>query len=150
MDSPRILCLDVGDRRIGVAVGDVGIALARPLTVIQRKGGRPDLDAVAQLAREHNVERIVVGLPRSLDGTLGPQARKVQAFVAALTRYVDTPIEMWDEQFSTVEAERLMAETGVRREKRRGQVDAIAAAVVLQSYLDSRRAAPSATHETKP
>ena len=114
MDSPHVLCLDVGDRRIGVAVGDTGIALARTLTVIHRKGGRPDLDAVAQLAREHNVERIVVGLPRSLDGTLGPQARKVQAFVAALKRHVDAPIEMWDERFSTVEAERLMAETGVR------------------------------------
>lgn len=143
MDGPRILCLDVGDRRIGVAVGDVDSRLARPLTVIRRIGGRPDLEAVARLAREEGVERVVVGLPRSLDGTLGPQARKVQAFVAALRRFVAVPIEMWDERFSTVEAERLMAEIGVRAEKRRARVDAIAAAVVLQSYLDSR--APGAS-----
>lgn len=129
-----ILGLDVGEKRIGVALAD-GL-LAIPLTVIDRAGEGADLERVLALAEEHGVERIVVGLPRSLDGSIGGQAERVLTFSKVLSESTDVPVDTWDERLSTVAAERLLLDAGVKREKRRAQRDAMAAAIILQAYLD--------------
>jgi len=134
----RILALDVGDKRIGVAISDPSQLLARSLKVIQRGSRQEDFAAVARLVEEYEVERVVVGYPRSLDGTVGEQADKVERYAAGLAKAMDVPLVLWDERFSTVSAERLMREAGSRGKKRREWVDAVAAAVILQDYLDSR------------
>jgi putative Holliday junction resolvase len=135
----RILALDVGDRRIGVAVSDPSQILARSLEVIQRGSRQQDFAAVAGLVEEYEVEWVVVGYPRSLDGTAGEQAEKVERYVAALAEALTVPVLLWDERLSTVSAERLMREGGQRGRKKRERLDAVAAAVILQDYLDSRK-----------
>ncbi len=135
----RTLGLDVGERRIGVALGDPEGILAIPLTAVSRTEAESDIEAVLDLVRQHGVERIVVGLPYSLDGSLGQQATKVEDFVNRLSQYCDIPVETWDERFSTKSAERMMTEARVKKEKRKERVDAMAAALILQSYLDRMR-----------
>ena len=137
----RSLGLDVGDKRTGVAISDPRGLLAIPLTVIA-KGENAAIDDIIKLVEQHKIKRIVVGLPRSLDGSLGPQAHKVTAFVEKLSLrakrnnlYID--IQLWDERFSTVAAEKLMAEAGTKRKKRNQHRDAIAASFILQGFLDS-------------
>jgi putative Holliday junction resolvase len=134
----RVLALDVGDKRIGVAISDPSQVLARSLKVIQRSSRQEDLAAVARLVEEYEVERVVVGYPRSLNGTVGEQAEKVERYAADLAEVLDVPVLLWDERFSTVSAERLMRKAGLRGKKKRERVDAVAAAVILQDYLDSR------------
>ena len=129
-----ILGLDVGEKRIGVALAD-GL-LAIPLTVIDRVETGSDLKKILALAEEHEVKRIVVGLPRSLDGSIGRQAEKVISFSRALSESTNVPIDTWDERLSTVAAERQLLDAGVKRGKRRMRRDATAAAIVLQAYLD--------------
>ena len=133
----RVLALDVGNKRIGVAISDVTQILAGSLRVIQRGSRQEDFTAVARLVEEHEVEKIVVGYPRSLDGKAHAQAEKVERYAAGLAKALDVPVLLWDERFSTVSAERLMREAGLRGKKRRERVDAVAAAVILQDYLDS-------------
>lgn len=125
--------LDVGDKRIGVAVSDPGRSLARSLQVIERGPKGQDLEAIGQLVRDLDVTRIVVGYPRSLDGTIGEQAKRVERYARELERGLGVPVVLWDERLSTVAAERLMRDTG--RNDARG-IDAVAAAVILQNYLD--------------
>ncbi len=135
----RILALDVGDRRIGVAISDPSQVLARSLKVIQRGSRQEDFAAVARLVEEHEVERVVVGYPRSLDGTAGEQADKVERYAVGLAESLAVPVLLWDERFSTVSAERLLREVGLRGQKKQERVDAVAAAVILQDYLDSSK-----------
>ena len=134
----RVLALDVGDKRVGVAISDPSQVLARSLQVIQRGSRQEDFAAVALLVEEYEVVRVVVGYPRSLDGTAGEQANKVERYAARLTESLTVPVLLWDERFSTVSAERLMREAGLRGKKKRERIDAVAAAVILQDYLDSR------------
>jgi putative Holliday junction resolvase len=136
----RTLGIDVGTRRIGVAISDPEGRLALPLRVIERRGPR-DAAVVADLARREGAERVVVGLPVSLDGTLGPQAREVQAFAAAV-RAAGAEVELYDERLSSVEADHHLRAAGISTREARGRRDAIAAAIILQAYLDSRRAPP--------
>ena len=131
-----ILCLDVGNRRIGLAVSDPADRLAIPLGVIRRTRRDSDVDAVILHAAERNADRLVVGMPLSLNGRVGPQARKVGSFIRALGRRTDIPIHSVDERFSTAEAERLLRQAGVEPSREREKVDAAAAAVILQEYLD--------------
>ena len=131
-----ILGLDVGEKRIGVALAD-GL-LAIPLSVIDRTGEAADVEQLLALAREYGAERIVVGLPRSMNGSIGRQAEEVLAFSGALAQHVDIPVDTWDERLSTVAAERLLTDTGMKREKRKGKRDAMAAAIILQAYLDRK------------
>ena len=131
-----ILGLDVGQKRIGVALAE-GL-LAVPLTVIERSGKEGGVEAILALAREYGVERIVVGIPHSLDGSIGRQAERVLAFSRELSQHTDVPIDTWDERLSTVAAERLLVEAGVKSEKRKARRDAMAAAVILQAYLDRK------------
>ncbi len=132
----RALGLDFGEKRIGVAISDSLGIMASALTVIESKAENAAIKQIIALAEEHEVECIVIGLPRSLDGSLGPQAQKVQAFVESLTGYTDLPLVTWDERFSTVDAERVLAEAGVKRDKRKKHRDSVAAAFILQGYLD--------------
>jgi putative Holliday junction resolvase len=132
----RILGLDLGDRRIGVALSDPSGWLASPLTVLHCSGREADLTAIEQLVQQHGAERVIVGCPRSLDGTLGPQAQRVQSYTEQIRKRLQVPVILWDERLSTVQAERLIHETGKR--VRRERIDAAAAAVILQSYLDAQ------------
>ncbi len=133
----RVLALDVGDRRVGVAVSDPLGLWARPLTVITRRSRQEDYRTIARLAREQEAARIVVGHPLSMDGQVGPQALRVERYAAGLAEHLDIPVVLWDERLSTAEAERLLHESGETSRQYRGRIDAVAAAVILQSYLDA-------------
>ena len=135
----RVLGLDIGEKRIGVALSDPQGLLASALTIIERRDSAADIQAILNLVEKHGVERIVIGLPRSLNGSIGQQAEKVQAFSKMLGQKVDVPVESWDEWLSTVAAERLLIEVGARRAKRKKHRDAIAASFILQGYLDRLR-----------
>ena len=133
----RIMALDVGDRRIGVAISDPTETLARPLTVIPAH--QSDLARIAQLVQEHGAERVIVGYPRSLSGGSFGQAKRIEAYAARLSTVLEVPISLWDERFSTTIAERLMKEAGKGGRERRERGDAVAAAVILQDFLDARK-----------
>jgi putative pre-16S rRNA nuclease len=137
----RILGLDVGDVRIGVALCDETETLATGIATLTRVGPRKDVRAIRDLVRDRGAKRVVVGIPWRLDGSLGPQGEKVMAFVASLRKSLPVPVETWDERFTTAIAEERLAEAGVRRRERRSRIDRAAAAVILQGYLDHRVAA---------
>jgi putative Holliday junction resolvase len=134
----RILALDHGTVRIGVALSDELKMLATPLEYLPAEPFAKLVERLRQLIREKEVELILVGLPRNMDGTYGPAALKVQEFVAALRSALTVPIQTWDERLTSVQAHRYLAEGGVRARDRRQKVDQMAAAILLQSYLDSR------------
>jgi len=133
----RILALDYGTRRIGVAVSDELKMIATPLEFIPAEPFASFLTRLNELIREKQVELLLIGLPRNMDGTYGPAAQKVQEFVALLKQSVAVPIKMWDERLTTAQANRFLIAAEVRRSKRRLKVDQTAAAILLQSYLDS-------------
>ncbi len=135
----RILSLDVGDRRIGVAVGEAEGWLAQGLCTVERVGRERDLEAIAALAREHEIGEIVVGLPLLLDGSVGEQARRARRFGRELAKCTGLPVVFWDERLSTVAAGKLLREAGVRGAPRERKIDAAAAELILQSYLDYKR-----------
>jgi putative Holliday junction resolvase len=132
----RILALDHGTRRIGVAVSDELKMIAQPLEYILAEPFADFLARLQELLRDKEVELILVGLPRNMDGSFGPAAQKVQEFVAALKGKVTVPIKTWDERLTSVQANRLLIQGNVRRDKRKEKVDKMAAAILLQSYLD--------------
>lgn len=134
----RILALDVGERRTGVALSDALGLLATPLTVLKSSSYEAEMAAIAELVQRHQVEQVVVGYPRSLNGNVGPQAQRVDNYVAQLRAHLPgIPIILWDERLSTAQAERLLREAGRRVQRER--IDAAAAAVILQSYLDAQQ-----------
>jgi putative Holliday junction resolvase len=137
----RYLGLDVGDRRIGVALSDETGTLATGLPTLRRVGPRKDVRAVAELIRRHEAGEVVVGLPRRLDGGLGPQAQKVLAFMEDLRPSAKVPLVPWDERFTSVMAEQALMEGDVSRRDRKDLVDKVAAILILQSYLDYRKIA---------
>ena len=131
----RILAIDPGERRIGVAGADLALRVAIPLTTIE--GGPDAVEAVARLVEEEGARALVVGLPLSLSGALGPQAQRVQALADDLAERLAVPVLTWDERLTSSEARRRLSSGGRRRQKR--DVDALAAAIILQAYLDSQR-----------
>jgi putative Holliday junction resolvase len=135
----RVMGLDIGERRIGVALSDPLSILAGPLTVIESITKEVAVKQVIDLARENGVECIIVGMPRSLDGSLGKQAQAVQSFVDLLEESIDIPVVTWDERLSTVAADRTMLEMGMKRDKRKKHRDSLAAAFILQGYLDREK-----------
>jgi putative Holliday junction resolvase len=138
-DRPqRILALDVGDARIGLAGSDETGTLASPMPAVTRSDPGSDVDAIAEAAGSIEATLILVGLPRSLDGSVGPQARKLQGLVRLL-RDAGLTVETWDERFSTVEAARGLQASGAQPSRDRGRLDSAAAAVILQGYLDAAR-----------
>ena len=133
-DIKRVMGLDMGDIRIGVALSDPMGMLATPLTIITRTEEEADIEAVMALVRQHQVSRIIIGLPLSMDGSFGMQAEKTKAFGTVLCRHTDVPVEFRDERLSTVSVKRMVQ--GVRKTGRGTRYDAMAAALILQGYLD--------------
>ena len=132
-----VIALDVGDRRIGVAASDPTGFLASPVTTIERRDETSDVEAVLQTAAQYHASKIVVGMPLTLAGEKGAQARKVEDFIESLTGQSTVPVTVIDERLSSVEAERLLRASGKKPSKDRALVDAAAATVILQSYLDA-------------
>jgi putative holliday junction resolvase len=133
----RILALDHGTKRIGVAVSDELKMIATPLEFIPAEPFAPFLERLKQLLREKEVDLILVGMPRNMDGSYGPAALKVQEFVAVLKETIATPIKLWDERLTSAQANRFLIQADVKRQNRKEKVDKTAAAILLQSYLDS-------------
>jgi len=132
----RLLGLDYGEKFIGVAVSDgLGIT-AQGLGRIVRRNPQADLDKIRELIKEHRVEKLIVGLPRRMDGTLGTQAEAVMKFIEKLRGALGMEVEPWDERLTTVEAERAMIRGNLSRSKRKRIVDKLSAVLILQSYLD--------------
>ena len=132
----RILALDHGTRRVGVAVSDETHTIAQPLEYIPAEPFAEFLERLKKILAEKEVDLILLGLPRNMDGSYGPAAQKVQAFAAALKSAVTVPIKLWDERLTSVMATRILIQGNVRRDKRKEKVDKMAAAILLQSYLD--------------
>ncbi|MGC1423017.1 MAG: Holliday junction resolvase RuvX [Terracidiphilus sp.] len=134
---PRYLALDVGSKRIGIAVSDeLGLTAQPVLTLERRRNPREDLRSIARLCRRFGVAGIVVGNPLSLTGEVGPQAARVQVFAAELGELAGLPIHLWDERLTTHEAHQLLYEAGHARQDHRSVVDQVAATLILQSFLD--------------
>lgn len=141
----RVLGVDFGERRVGIAVSDpIGLA-ARPWGILERTSDAGVADRVASLALELSVDLIVLGLPLDTRGEEGPQARRVRRFGELLARKTNAPIVYWDESFSSADAAQFRKVRGARRAERARPMDDIAAAVLLQSYLDTRPAMPERT-----
>jgi putative Holliday junction resolvase len=133
----RILSLDHGSKRIGVALSDELKMIAQPLEFIPAEPFADVLARLKELLRDKEVELVLVGMPRNMDGSYGPAALKVQDFVGALRNALTVPIQTWDERLTSAQANRLLIQGNVRRDKRKEKVDKMAAAILLQSYLDS-------------
>lgn len=138
------MALDLGERRIGVALSDPMRMLASPLTTVRATPRARALAHIAELIAQYEVTELVVGLPLTLSGERGPQAQVVLAFVEELRQHIGVPLHLFDERLTTVEAERIMVEMGVKREQRREQIDQVAASIILRDFLgaheDERRA----------
>lgn len=139
MTEGRIMALDYGERRIGVALSDPLRVMATPLLTLNRKSREVDLGILADLARAHEVGRIVVGLPIGMDGARGEQVRRVESFIEMVGRATGLPVDPWDERLTTAQAEKALLEGDVSRRRRREVIDQVAAVILLQSYLDARR-----------
>ncbi|WP_147564489.1 Holliday junction resolvase RuvX [Clostridium tyrobutyricum] len=133
----RILGLDIGDRTIGVAVCDPLGITAQGITTIRRKNEDVDIEKLKDICNKYDVESIVSGLPKNMNGTLGPQSKKVIEFCKIIEERIKLPIKMWDERLTTVAANRAMLEADLSRKKRKKIVDKMAATYILQGYLDS-------------
>ncbi len=135
----RILALDVGEKRIGLAVSDPLGITAQGLEVLIRKNREADLARLLEVAREWRVQRVVVGLPRHMDGRLGAAAPKILELVKTLQEALGVDVVTWEERLTTVEAERVLLQADVSRKRRRQVVDQLAAVLILQNYLDHRQ-----------
>lgn len=132
---PIWLALDIGERRIGLAAGSDDARLARPLGIITRRVKREEFAAVARIAAENQADRLLVGLPYNMDGSEGPQAKRIRNYVRLMERAMPLPIHFWDERLSSFAADEIIGELGRRRHPHN---DAIAAALILQSYFDAQ------------
>lgn len=133
----RILAIDHGTVRMGIALSDEMQLIARPLEFIPADPFADFLARLKELIRQYQVELILVGMPRNMNGSYGPAALKVKEFVAVLNESITVPIKTWDERLTSVQAHRFLSESGVKSSKRREKVDQSAAAILLQSYLES-------------
>lgn len=134
----RIMGLDVGDRTIGVSVSDLLQMTAQGITTIKRESKEKDYNALEELINEYNIKKVVVGLPKNMNGTLGPQGEKTMKFAEKLKNKYKVEIIYEDERLTTMAAEKLLISGDVRREKRKDVIDKVAATFILQSYLDRK------------
>lgn len=134
----KIMGLDYGDRRIGVAISDIFGWTAQGVEVIERRREGDEYDRIAELAGQHEVEEIVVGLPKNMNGSVGPRGEICKAFAEELQNRIKVPVHLWDERLTTVSAQRTLIDADVSRKKRKGIVDKMAAVLILQNYLDSK------------
>ncbi len=132
----RLMGLDVGSKTLGVALSDPLQFTAQGLEVIRRKKPADDLQRLAEIIEQYQVKKIVVGLPKNMDGTLGPQAGAVQGFIASLRERFALPVDTWDERLTTVAARKMLIQADVSRNRRKQVVDKMAAVIILQGYLD--------------
>ena len=135
----RFLGVDPGGKRVGVAISDPGETFASPLVVIQRRSFEQVVSEIAALCRAEAVEGLVVGLPLNMDGSHGPMAQEASRLGQALAAATGLPVEMWDERLSSENAERHLIDADVSRARRKKTIDKVAAQIILQSYLDTRR-----------
>lgn len=135
----KIMGLDYGDKRIGVAISDPLGFTAQGKKVIIRRGEEEDLAEIKRLVKESGAEELVVGLPRNMDGSLGPRAKLTLDFINLLKKQLNIPVKAWDERLSTSEAEKILLSADMSRKRRKGVIDKLAAALILQNYLDARR-----------
>lgn len=134
-----MLALDLGEKRIGVAISDESRTVARSLIVLERKSRAADFERFGRMVDEHSVAMLVVGLPLLDSGEEGDKARWIKEYAGDLQRHLKVPIVFWDEGYTTVQAEASLRERGIHGRKRRQRVDAVAAAFILQSFLDAQR-----------
>jgi putative Holliday junction resolvase len=134
----KLIGLDIGDRRIGVAFGDSDLRMATPVDVVVRGAFEQDARAINLFVKNYDATQIVIGLPRNMDGTLGDQAKSVIGYAEKIAQTINVPLVFWVERLTTVEATRRTHETGARGKKSRRGIDAIAASLILQDYLDSQ------------
>ncbi len=132
----RSLGLDIGDKRIGVALSDPEGILASPFTIINCKDERLDIEAITSIISQKQVKQIIVGLPRSMDGSIGKQAEKVKTFTQKLCEHTEVPVQFRDERLTTVSAKRLRQAVNRKKTREKVRYDAIAATLILQGYLD--------------
>ncbi len=144
-EPPRFLGLDLGTKRIGVAVSDALGLLAHPLLTVYRKGGREDLRSVARLARRHGCSAFVIGNPLHMSGEQSPAAAKAQRFAEGLRELTGLAVHLWDERLTTAAAHEILYAAGRARAKHQAVVDQVAAVLILQGFLDFQREAPRAT-----
>ncbi len=135
----RIMAIDYGDARTGVALSDPTGLLAGQTFLIKSRKASVVLEELAALARKQGAEELVMGYPRNMDGTLGPRAEKYAAFAKELEAATGLPVVLWDERRTTVDAHRILGEQGIRAKQRKDKVDAVAAALILEGYLDWKR-----------
>ncbi|WP_394011528.1 Holliday junction resolvase RuvX [Anaerococcus cruorum] len=135
----RIMGLDVGDKTIGVALSDPMFLIANPLETIKRKKASLDIERLVKIINEYDVETVVVGLPKNMNNSIGPQSMKVMSFVDLLKKQTDKEIIFQDERMTTLQSERVLIDMDVRRENRKEHIDKIAAGFILQTYLDGRK-----------
>jgi len=135
----RILSLDIGERRIGFALSDPTCTIAQGLKLYVRGSHSQDVAEVSNLVHEYGVEKIVVGLPKSLDGSLNEKAQGIVSFADNLGKATGLPVDLWDERFSSNEAHRIFDMASVNRKKRKASIDMMAAQIILQGYLDARQ-----------
>ncbi len=135
----RILAIDLGERRMGLALSDPFGVTAKGLPTAERRNKRQDLNYLEVVTRRHGVSRVLVGNPLNLDGSVGSRSAQARAFAEELARRLNIAVELWDERLTSVEAHQILTETGADLRDRRGAVDRVAAAVLLQSFLDARR-----------
>lgn len=135
----RIMGLDVGDKTIGVSVSDLMGLTSQPVTTIKRVSKKKDIESLKEIIKEKQVIKIVSGLPKNMNGTLGPQGEKVFSFCEFLKEETKIEIEFFDERLSTVQAERSLLEGDISRQKRKKVIDMLAAVIILQGYLDRQK-----------
>lgn len=135
----RVMGLDIGDKRIGIAVSDEMGLTCQPIATLTRQGLQNDLQSLREHIDARQISQIVAGLPRNMNGTYGPQAEKVKEFANALREISKVPVTFWDERLTTLEANRTLIAGNVSRQKRKNVVDKIAAVLILQGYLDHAR-----------
>ena len=146
MEKGRILALDPGTKRVGVAISDEMRWIAQPLQTFERRSPQADVAHIEELVQRHGVCEVVMGMPLRSDGTMGPEAQCVQQFMKTLEQLLKVPVVPWDERLTSRSAESLLIAADVSRKKRKSAVDRVAAAILLQSYLEAH----SDDHETAP
>jgi putative Holliday junction resolvase len=135
----RIMSMDIGSRTIGVAISDELGMTAQGLKTIKRRSMEEDLKEISIIIAQFKIDRIVVGLPKNMDGTIGKQAESVLQWIKAAQEKINIPVETWDERLSTVEASKILLEADLSRKKRKGVIDKLAAVIILQGYLNQSR-----------
>jgi len=133
----KILGIDYGEKRIGLALSDPSNMVARSLKVLKRNGTRRWLGEMKEIIEQNKIEKIVIGLPRNMNGSMGEKGKEVLAFVKVLEKVVNVPIVTWDERLTTVSAEKVLLQAELSRKKRRDILDKLSACIILQNYLDS-------------